>query len=305
MPNEKKVIVRIAEGLGNQLFMYANALAIAKNNNATLYIDDESAFFKKKNKLRFRKYNLNIFNSYLPICRSHNKFNTHLKDILRKFLKITDLFRSEKLFLIDNTSNHSLLSNRLANLNFKNTLYIEGHFESEKYFSFLENDLKALLTINNKLINNNNKLISSIKDSNSISIHIRRHRFSEEMNKNSRENNAKSEAFTKSIIKYVHRSVNFFKKNVENPKFFIWSNDFSDLDIHFDNKDFIFIKGNNIATDFYLFSLCKHFIVGPSTFHWWGAWLNRNPNKICLRPDDEFLNPSNNKNFWPNNWLKF
>ena len=48
MPNEKKVIVRIAEGLGNQLFMYANALAIAKSNNATLYVDDESAFFKKK-----------------------------------------------------------------------------------------------------------------------------------------------------------------------------------------------------------------------------------------------------------------
>ena len=48
MPNKKKVIVRIAEGLGNQLFMYANGLAIAKNNNATFFIDDESAFFKKK-----------------------------------------------------------------------------------------------------------------------------------------------------------------------------------------------------------------------------------------------------------------
>ena len=63
MQNEKKVIVRVAEGLGNQLFMYANGLALAKNNDAALYIDDESGFFKKKNRLRFRKYNLNIFNT--------------------------------------------------------------------------------------------------------------------------------------------------------------------------------------------------------------------------------------------------
>ena len=166
-------------------------------------------------------------------------------------------------------------------------------------------DLKASLKINEQLINKKNKFISSIKNSNSISIHIRRHRFSEELNKNYGKNNIKSEEFTKSIIKYVYRSVNFFKKNVKNPKFFIWSNDFSNLDIHFNNKDFTFIKDNDIATDFYLFSLCKHFIVGPSTFHWWGAWLNNNSNKICLRPDEEFLNPSNNKNFWPTNWLKF
>ena len=53
--------------------------------------------------------------------------------------------------------------------------------------------------------------------------------------------------------------------------------------------------------DFYLFSLCKNFIVGPSTFHWWGAWLNENQNKLCLRPKD--INPSNNKDFWPQNWI--
>ena len=46
----------------------------------------------------------------------------------------------------------------------------------------------------------------------------------------------------------------------------------------------------------------KHFIVGPTSFHWWGAWLNQNPDKICLRlPED--LNPSNNKDFWPESWI--
>ena len=58
---------------------------------------------------------------------------------------------------------------------------------------------------------------------------------------------------------------------------------------------------NDYINDFYLFSFAKHFIVSPSSFHWWGAWLNQNPNKICVRPSDN-LNPSNNKDFWPESW---
>ena len=58
---------------------------------------------------------------------------------------------------------------------------------------------------------------------------------------------------------------------------------------------FEFIKNekNKILNDFDLFKYSKHFIVGPTSFHWWGAWLNNNPDKICIRPSN--INPSNNK----------
>ena len=45
----KKIIVRIAEGLGNQLFMYANSLSLSKKINYNLFIDNESGYFQKKN----------------------------------------------------------------------------------------------------------------------------------------------------------------------------------------------------------------------------------------------------------------
>ena len=55
--------------------------------------------------------------------------------------------------------------------------------------------------------------------------------------------------------------------------------------IFFRSNKFTFIENNNLSMDFYLFSLCKNFIVGPSTFHWWGSWLNENTkSKICIRP---------------------
>ena len=53
--------------------------------------------------------------------------------------------------------------------------------------------------------------------------------------------------------------------------------------------------------DFNLFKYCKHFIVGPSSYHWWGAWLNNYPGKICVRPKN--INQSNNNEFWPDYWI--
>jgi hypothetical protein len=299
MLSEKKIIIRIAEGLGNQLFMYANGLALSKKNHASLYIDNESGFFKKKNKLRSRKYNLDIFSTNIKICNPIDKFNNYPRDIIRKILKKLDFFKSNKLFLIDKPINGKS-SYKVQDYFFNNKLYVEGHFETEHHFEFLKSYLQSTLLINESLIKKNNQFIKLLQSSNSVSIHIRRHRFSEENNLNKK----KSDEYTKKIIEYVFRSIDYFKNKIDNPKFFIWSNDFTDLNEYFNKEDFTFIKDNDIANDFYLFSLSKHFIVGASTFHWWGAWLNNNPNKICTRPKDEILNPSNNKDFWPIYWVK-
>ena len=45
---KNKLIVRISEGLGNQLFMYAHAYSLSKKINYDLYIDNTSGYFKKK-----------------------------------------------------------------------------------------------------------------------------------------------------------------------------------------------------------------------------------------------------------------
>jgi len=63
---KKKIIVRIAEGLGNQMFMYANAFAIAKNFNAELIIDNKSGFFKKKIEHEVKDINFISLISIIP-----------------------------------------------------------------------------------------------------------------------------------------------------------------------------------------------------------------------------------------------
>jgi len=91
-----KIIVRVAEGLGNQMFMYANAYSLAVRNQCTLLIDDESGFYKKKNRNRGRRYNLDSFLIEAEIVSNKFKFNTPAKNNLRKFLKIINFFSKKK-----------------------------------------------------------------------------------------------------------------------------------------------------------------------------------------------------------------
>ncbi len=84
----------------------------------------------------------------------------------------------------------------------------------------------------------------------------------------------------------------------------MFSDNFDGLENIFNKSDDLIFINNHLRDktieDFYLMYKCKHFIVAPTSFHWWSAWLNPNTDKICIRPKD--INPSNNIDFWPESW---
>ncbi|MDE6895029.1 MAG: alpha-1,2-fucosyltransferase, partial [Lachnospiraceae bacterium] len=72
--------------------------------------------------------------------------------------------------------------------------------------------------------------------------------------------------------------------------------------------DCYFVEGNTKTESFrdmQLMSLCRHHIVANSSFSWWGAWLNQNPDKIVIAPKRWINHPEEEKtDMIPENWIR-
>ena len=116
--------------------------------------------------------------------------------------------------------------------------------------------------------------------------------------------------FINNNISLIKRGIEYFDKTLDNPKYFVWSNNLSDIKRLFDSKKFTLVNENfhkDPAYDLYSMSLCKHFILSPSSMHYWAAFLSRNVNKVCLSPLNiknisGYYGFSNNKDIRPDWW---
>ena len=297
----KKIIAKISEGLGNQFFMYANSYSLAKKFNLKFYIDPYSGYYNKN----IRNYMLNNFNISSNIEHNNWIFSNQYTNFIKKFYLKLDYFKKNKSFLFEKKNlNKSTYFDAINIENTANTFYIDGNFESEKYFVNCRKNLIQEFSLVNENKYLTNQFYKEIKNENAVSICIRQNRFSERpgnyLNVNSIE---RSKKFVKDTINYVRKAEEFITSKIKNPKYYLWSDDFQNLREYFPQNKYTFIinNENKILNDFFLLTKCKNFIVGPTTFHWWGSWLSDHEDKICLRPNN--INPSNNIDFWPDSWI--
>lgn len=308
---KKKITVRISNEIGNQLFMYASSYAIAERLNRSLFIDDESSYLSSKN---ISKYGLNNFNISANTAIKSNKFIGIQGYLKRKLLKKINLFVKKKIFYIEPKDKNKItkFNDEIFKLNLSDNLYLEGYFESEKYFKYIKKNIKKELKFLDEEKYKKSPFLKYLKEKNTVSICLRQNRFLEGKNRNNKINRIKSENFKIEQINYINKAIEFFKKTINSPIFYLWSNDFKNIDISmFNSKVIKIIHDNNFLTnldsrslDMYLISQCNHHIVVPSSFNWWGAWLSNNENKIICRPNNNFFDnfKLNNDDFWPKEW---
>ena len=96
---QKKIITKISEGLGNQLFMYANSFALSKKFDLDFYIDNQSGYYKKKEVYDFMLSNFNIS---CKIATSEYLFANPQRNILKKLLIFFDKFNKKKNLFLKN-----------------------------------------------------------------------------------------------------------------------------------------------------------------------------------------------------------
>lgn len=183
-----------------------------------------------------------------------------------------------------------------------NKLIIKGDWQSEKYFLQIEKEVRTTYTFNG-IDFNNETLAERMLKQNSVSIHVRRGDYYNIPENAKLFANICNEEYYKNAIKIIC-------SKVESPVFYAFSNDvpwlqsfFSNLDMDINYHIITSNKGMDSYKDMYLMSRCRHNIIANSSFSWWGAWLNDNPEKIIIAPKEwNHRDPQTYKNLIPKQW---
>jgi hypothetical protein len=190
-------------------------------------------------------------------------------------------------------------------LNSGDQVYLNGYWQCEKYFDAIRTELLNDFTLKYDLLSelHKNQLepIESINRTNSVSVHFRRGDYVSDEITNSFHGTCS--------IQFYHNAIKLMAKQVQSPHFFLFSDDPEWILKNRIINDFptTVITTSNMHHDMYLMSLCKHNIIANSSFSWWGAWLNRNPEKRIIAPKRWFakdeLNPQT-QDLIPQNWIR-
>ena len=291
------IIVKLIGGLGNQLFQYAFARSLAITHDVSFKLDISSF-----DTYKLREYSLMHFNiienfaseSELRLVKKNycEYWKNKLIDLLSPYHKKTLI--KERKFTYD--------SELINNIDFsKKIIYFEGYWQTEKYFSLIKNTITKELELKTSIDDENKKHAESINRFNSVSIHIRRGDYVH--NKNTQKYHGACG------LDYYSKAVEIISSKVTEPYFFIFSDEpewvENNLKLKFPTT---YIKNNDSSKsheDLKLMALCKHNIIANSTFSWWGAWLNKNNDKIIISPAKWFQTESiDYSDVIPNGWIK-
>lgn len=271
------IISNLTGGLGNQMFQYAFGRYLAIKNKTDLKLHFTNALFNTQ-----YSYGLYVFNIEAEIASDED---------LRKMNVVQNRTINRLLYLFDERFNIQFNKRIITQkypyifdyqyLSAKNDSYVQGNWVDERYFKEIENIIRNEFTVKKKLDEKNQEILKHIQETHSVSIHVRRGDYI------TNKTNAKTFGFIG--LDYYINAIKKIKKIVSNPVFFIFSDDIfwckKNLNSLVNNVYYIdHNKDKNSYKDLLLMSACKHNIIANSTFSWWGGWLNKNSNKIIIKP---------------------
>lgn len=272
------------------MFQYATGRALADHHHCELKLDLTD--FANYN---LRQYELDNYNIRASIASENDiAYFRKNRPILKKIQKIFKVSPPNVYLERDFTFDPTVLKS-------SSPLYLDGYWQSEKYFSMIRSALLDDFTLRATVNNKNQRVLDNINTSQAVSLHIRRGDYVADPNTNKYHGTCP--------LDYYHDAVSFIGERVENPEFFIFSDDTDwvkkNLSIDYPLTIVDINSPDQGILDMALMKACQHHIVANSSFSWWGAWLNPLQEKMVIAPKRWFNEvKKDTKDLIPAAWIK-
>ena len=300
--SKKIMIVKLKGGLGNQMFQYAMARAVAYRSNLPLKLDME--YFENGGLHQYRLGHFNIIEDFATEDDIKQFKPSRKQTIAFAIYKIKEKFSPwydwRKKTVI---KERSFLFNPDI-LKIRGSVYLDGYWQSEKYFADISHIIRCEFTIKYEPNSANRQILKKIDDTNSVSLHVRRGDYA---------TNPKTLQMHGVLsLDYYMNALDLISEKIKEPHIFIFSDDIFWVKKNLKSAlPLYFVEHNGKGQDYEdlrLMSRCKHHIIANSSFSWWGAWLSENPHKIVIAPNqwfsEERMKKMGENDIIPKNWIK-
>lgn len=276
------LIIRAMGGLGNQLQQYALYRKLDHIGKEVRL--DTSWFFNEflqADMPASRKLELDYLNPLPYRTASEDEIRSVLGRLWEEPEKTVSKVK-RKLHPVSNPAfeEHDMYHEEIFSMEQK---YLVGYWACEKYYADILDILRADISFpqsgDDELQDKNDAIIRQMEDTLSVSVHIRRGDYLDEINRGLF-GGICTEAYYESAIGYM-------KMGFPEAKFFFFSDDIPYVKERYHKEAYQIIdwnKGKDSFYDMMLMSRCKHNICANSTFSFWGARLNPHPDKVMIRP---------------------
>jgi hypothetical protein len=290
------IVVRVSGGLGNQMFQYACALAVAIRNRSEVRID--LANFRTR---QIREYALgHLAISGRPIATE--ALPARLRGALRvsRALHDRDNGRAQRLL------GWSLLKEPSFRfwpevLRAGDNSFLDGYWQSSRYFEGIAEVLRAEFAPLAPICEEARSIARSLRAEPSVALHVRRGDYA-------------SDPHTRDYhglcgIEYYRRAVEMVCRETGAAKVFVFS----------DDPDWVRREIGHWASctvvsgafplrdheEMWLMSRCTHFVIANSSFSWWAAWLGDSAEKLVVAPRSWFnAAPQDTSDLIPGQWVR-
>ena len=272
-------IVKFQGALGNQMFEYSFLKKLEKTYGKNLvlgYVPSIKDFNGYELEKVFPNINIRKATAF-QVATVANVYPdiAPFSKLMKSFLKIKHVTRGPKSSHIkvdDNTCYYK----EVFELNPLYSYFLDGVWANSCYLKGIESEIINTFIFPDGLSEKNLNYKNQIMSSNSISLHVRRNEYV-------------SMGLSVASDYYYRNAVKYMMEHISEPRFFVFSDDHNYCKKLFDGMiNYTMIEGNtkeNSFRDMELMSYCKHNVIANSTFSFWGAFLNKNKNKIVINPN--------------------